>query len=266
MEVYKMKYKLIAMDFDGTLVNDEKRVTPITRKILYKKKNENYKIIGVTARALESVKEIGDIDFFDYLILNNGAYIYNIKEKVGNYVKSITKEQAKEITQELEKDSIQIDYCSGTKYYIYKNKNQNKNNPAFIKNINSLDEVSEEIAKMNIFIKDQKKLDYYKNEIKRKFKDVFCFIMQDSNEEKKWLVLTPFGLNKKVTLQELGNKLKISLEEMIFFGDGLNDLEVMTAVGCSVAMENALKEVKESATAITKSNNEDGIAHFLEKL
>lgn len=259
-----MKYKLIATDFDGTLVNDEKKVTPATKEILYKKKKENYKIVGVTARALESAKEIGDIDFFDYLILNNGAYIYNVKEKVGNYVKSITKEQAQKVTQELEKDSIQIDYCSGTKYYIYKKPNVSA--LPFLKKIKSIEEVSEEIAKINIFLKDQNKLEYYKNKIKSTFRDISCFIMQDSTDTKKWLVLTPCDLNKKITLQKLGDKLKISLEEMIFFGDGLNDLEVITAVGCGVAMGNALKEVKENANAITKSNNEEGIAHFLEKL
>lgn len=261
-----MKYKLIATDFDGTLVNDEKVLTSRTKQILYKKKNENYKIVGVTARALESAKEIGDIEFFDYLILNNGAYIYDVKKKIGNYVKSISKEQAKEITQQFESDSMQIDYCSGTKYYIYKNRNQNANNPSFIKNINSIDEVSEEIAKINIFLKDPNKLEYYQNKIKSTFKDITCFVMQDSTDTKKWLVLIPCDLNKKITLQELGSKLKISLEEMIFFGDGLNDLEVMTAVGCSVAMGNSLEEIKACATAITKSNNEDGIAYFLEKI
>ena len=57
----------------------------------------------------------------------------------------------------------------------------------------------------------------------------------------------------------------ISLDEMIFFGDGLNDLEVMKEVGLSVAMGNALEEIKENAKDIAKSNNEDGIVDFLDK-
>ncbi|WP_099222036.1 Cof-type HAD-IIB family hydrolase [Listeria costaricensis] len=43
------------------------------------------------------------------------------------------------------------------------------------------------------------------------------------------------------------------------FGDGLNDLEMFQAVGCGVAMENAVPELKEKATFITKNNNEEGI-------
>lgn len=252
------------MDFDGTLVNDERKVTEKTKKSLLEKKEENYKIVGVTARALESAKEIGDIAFFDYLILNNGAYLYDVKNKTDEYINKITTAEAKKITEEMNEVSTQIDYCSGTCYYIYKN--QNKDNPHFIKSINGVEEVEEDIAKMNIYLKEPEKIEHYKEKIKNQFPDISCFIMQDSLDTKRWLVLTPKGLNKKTTLQQLGEKLGIKLEEMIFFGDGLNDIEVITAVGCGVAMKNALEEVKAQADYMTDSNNEDEIATFLEKL
>ena len=53
---------------------------------------------------------------------------------------------------------------------------------------------------------------------------------------------------------------------MIFFGDGLNDLEIMEWVGCGVAVKNAFEVVKEKANYETESNNNDGVALFLEKL
>lgn len=84
-------------------------------------------------------------------------------------------------------------------------------------------------------------------------------------QKEKWLVVNPKGLDKRVTLEQLGKKLNIKLEEMIFFADGLNDLPVMEAVGCSVAMGNALDIIKEKANETTLSNNEDGIAISLEK-
>jgi len=259
-----MKYKLIAMDFDGTLLNKERKVTLKTKEAILKKKTENYKIIGVTARALESAKTIGDISFFDYLILNNGSYIYNTLTKEGKYINYIFKEEAKEITEQLDEASNQIDYCSGTQYYIYKN--QNKENPHFIKSINNIEEVKEEIAKMNIYLKEPEKIEYYKDVLTERFQNISCFIMQDSTDTKKWLVLTPKEINKRKTLQKLGKDLKIDLEEMIFFGDGTNDIEVIKAVGCGVAMGNALEEVKQEADYITESNNEDGIASFLEQI
>ena len=50
---------------------------------------------------------------------------------------------------------------------------------------------------------------------------------------------------------------------MMFFGDGLNDLEVMESVGYGIAMGNVLDEIKEKVNEITLSNNEDGIGVFL---
>lgn len=91
------------------------------------------------------------------------------------------------------------------------------------------------------------------------------FYNADSGSTDKWLVLNPKGVNKANTLKELGKIEDISLDEMIFFGDGLNDLDVMKEVGLSVAMYNALDEIKESAKEITQTNNEDGIVKFLDK-
>lgn len=55
-------------------------------------------------------------------------------------------------------------------------------------------------------------------------------------------------------------------EELIAFGDGENDLEMLKEVGVSVAMGNAVNEVKEIATMVTDSNEEDGLVTALSKI
>ena len=72
--------------------------------------------------------------------------------------------------------------------------------------------------------------------------------------------------NKINTLKLLAIKLNVSLENIIFFGDGLNDLEIFESEVFSVAMSNALEEIKSKANDITISNDEDGVAIYLEKL
>ena len=86
-----------------------------------------------------------------------------------------------------------------------------------------------------------------------------------SNDTKKWIVINPANLNKANSLEELGNKLDIALDEMVFFGDGLNDLEAIERVGDGVAMGNALQIIKDKAKHVTLSNNEDGIASYILK-
>lgn len=258
-----MKCKLIGMDFDGTLLNDHGKVNKENYTYLHKAQDAGITIVGITARVIKSSKDVVDFNYFDYLILNNGAYIYNCKTNTGKYISKIDKSLAKEITSRMDAASKQIDYCTANNYYIYKNQNENNNNPTFIIDVNSTEEVSESIAKMNIFLNDESKVEEYKKLISEKYPNVNCFIMQDSYATKKWLVVTPCNINKKNTLEQLGKELNISLEEMTFFGDGLNDLEVIASVGNGIAMGNALEEVKSKAKDITLSNNENGIAHYI---
>lgn len=262
-----MKIKLIAMDFDGTLLNDEKQITEKTRSILIKCKKKGYIMVGITARNLESVKriftQISIAEVFDYLILNNGTYIEKVKSGKGKYIGSLTKKQVQKITKGIEDDTEEIDYISVKNYYLYKNKNAI--NEPFIKNINQIEEIQEPITRMNIFLKDQSKIEWDKEMINHKYKNINCFIMQDAKFPEKWLVVNPKNVNKKNTLKYLGKQLGIPLNKMIFFGDSWNDIEVMGSVGCSVAMKNALEEIKQKADRITLSNNEDGVAVFLER-
>lgn len=257
------KYKLIATDFDGTLLTDERKVTKRNKDVLMKYKNKGYITVGVTGRTLGGVMSDIDINLFNYLILNNGCCIYNIKTKKTEYQISFPKNIVEDITNYVENLVYQIDYCTLNTYYRYKNK---KNPPVnHIVNINNLDEVEEEITKINLLFMDDNNMEKICSDINEKY-NVNAFIMQDSNSPTRILIINPKGINKKETLKILGEKINISKEEMIYFGDGLNDLEIINWVGCGVAMENAFTEVKEKASFVTKSNNEDGVAVFLEKV
>ena len=75
-----MNYKLISMDFDGTLLTSEKIITQNTKRVLEILKNNGYYIVGVTGRNINSAKSVCDLKMFNYLILNNGAFIYDVKK------------------------------------------------------------------------------------------------------------------------------------------------------------------------------------------
>ncbi len=255
--------KLIGTDLDGTLLDDNKKASQETLEVFQEAKRRNVIIVAVTGRTLDSVKNVVDISFFDYLILNNGANIYDVSLQRTIFDRSIPKEIAEQITELIDPDVFQFDYCTFRDYHLYKHFNNSK--CPFIKEINSLDEVTDSISKINIFLNEGKNVKMIKERIERHFRGIQSFIMQDSGSDKKWIVLTPESLNKKESLVFLGNKLGISLSEMMFFGDGLNDLEVIEAVGVGVAMGNALEEVKEKAKEQTLTNNENGIAYYLKK-
>lgn len=260
-----MNYKIISMDFDGTLLTSNKNVTDTTKKEILKYKNDNYIIIGITARNLASASDVCDIKMFNYLILNNGSYIYDVEKcKVIN-INKIDKNIVIDITNHIKDETEQIDYCSLNKYYIYKNKI--KQNKDFLVQINNVNEIEETIGRMNIFIKDKNKLIKVKEYIEKTFNDIDVIVMSDTDNKnnREWLVLNSKGTNKLETLKVLCKKLDIPIDKVIFFGDSTNDLSIISQVGIGIAMGNALEEVKKQSKDITLSNDNDGIAYYLEK-
>ena len=66
-------------------------------------------------------------------------------------------------------------------------------------------------------------------------------------------------------LAVLGERIQVKLEETAAFGDDINDLEMISRCGLGIAVANALPEVKERADAVPLSNDEDGVARFIQK-
>lgn len=256
-----MKYKLISFDFDGTLLNDERKVSDETKNTIISFKEKGYIIVGVTARNLSSSKEVVDLNILDYLIINNGSYIYDVKNNNGYYIDSISKETALNISNTLKDVKCQIELITSDYYYVYKEKRNSK--VPFIKDIDDINEVDSNISRINIFFDNQDCIENYLKLIKDNFKNINCFIMEGSDKKYRWIVINPSFLNKLETLKMLGENLNINLNEMIFFGDGPNDIEAIKGVGCGVAMNNALDFIKEKAKYVTLSNNESGVSKFL---
>ena len=73
------------------------------------------------------------------------------------------------------------------------------------------------------------------------------------------------GLNKAVGLERVANHYQIPRERIIAFGDEDNDFEMIKFAGHGIAMENGISELKQLAREVTKSNENDGIAYYLEK-
>lgn len=260
-----MKYKIIASDFDGTLLTSKKNITENTKGVLLDYKKKGYIIVGITARNLSSVKNVCDINIFNYLVLNNGAYVYNVEEAHGEHIGQIDIKYTEKIVNYFENKATAIDICSTEKYYRYRSE-ITKPRPFSVK-IQSIKEVQEPVCRINLFAKNTDEVMKFKEYIDSSFNMVDSVIMEDTDNKDttKWITLNPKNLNKFSTLKQLCKKLNIKTEEVIFFGDGLNDLEIIQGVGFGISMKNAVQEVKKKAKITILSNDEDGIAEFLKK-
>ena len=257
--------KIIAMDFDGTLLTSNKTITDRTRERLINFNNKHYIIIGVTARNLLSVKGVLDVNLFDYIILNNGSDIYYVKEDRIENVSCIENEIVEKIYSLFNNISSQIDFCTPYKYLI-KTKEKSDNRPV-VKYIDGLGDVDSSVSRMNVFFENEKDLEENRDLLKKEFDNINVVKMIDTDDKNSriWLTINPKNANKLTTLKKLCNNLNCTIEEVIFFGDGENDLVLIENVGIGVAMENAIDIVKEKADFVTLSNDNDGIVEYLEK-
>ncbi|MBR3209334.1 MAG: HAD-IIB family hydrolase [Bacilli bacterium] len=256
--------KIISMDFDGSLLSSDKIVTDRTRKCLTNFKKKSYIIIGITARNLLSVKATLDVNLFDYIILNNGSDIYYVEENKIENVGIIDIETAQKIVDLCEDSSCEIDFCTSYNYLI-KSKVKGDNR-SFVRYIDGIDDIDYSISRMNVFFRDVKKVEEYKLLIEKSFDnlDVVKMLDTDKLNSRIWLTINPKNINKFSTLKRMCDNLKCSIGEVIFFGDSENDLVLIENAGIGVAMENALDIVKEKASYVTLSNDNDGIAEYLE--
>lgn len=256
--------KIISMDFDGTLLTSNKTISDRTRACLIKMRSRSYIIIGVTARTLLSVKDILDVSLFDYIILNNGSDIYYVKDNKIENVSSIEIETAKKLFNIYDNKTNQIDFCTPYKYLIKAKKKSD--NRSIVRYIDGLNDVNESISRMNIFFENNKELEENRYIIEKNFDNISVVKMIDTDIENShmWLTINPKSVNKLSTLKKICNDLNQSIGEVIFFGDGENDLVLIENAGIGVAMKNAIDIVKEKADFVTLSNDNDGIAEYLE--
>ena len=107
----------------------------------------------------------------------------------------------------------------------------------------------------------------------RKLEDVYQELLEQCGDRSSifltdldlWLQFMSNKASKENALLKLLSLRNIAPEEVVVFGDDIPDLGMFKTFGCSVAMGNARAELKEAATYVTKSNDEDGIAFALKE-
>ena len=123
------------------------------------------------------------------------------------------------------------------------------------------DDIEEKVARIN-FMGNQDELDKFYEENKEVLEKDY---MTMRNETYSLEVLKKSS-GKANSLEKLCEYLNIDLANVAYFGDGANDVEAIKLAGLGIAMGNAKEETKEAADYVTSTNDEAGLAEFLEKI
>lgn len=257
--------RAIFLDIDGTILDCIRGITEITPKvkavIRMLQKNGDYVFIATGRPYAFLSKAILDFGF-DGFILANGAQVI-IDNKV-IYENPMDKEDVKEITTDLEK--INVQYILEGKTYAYM-KEEFKDFYAFYDKVG--------VSKENIKSKyDLEQIDVYKIEMlcQNDHDAKLCIDLIKRNPDYDYFASiskNAFELYLKKNTKATGilkaiEYLDIQIENTYAFGDGKNDIEMLSTVGCGIAMGNACNEVKSCANKVTDTVNNDGVAVGIE--
>lgn len=273
-----MKYKLIAMDMDGTLLNSQKQVTEYTKEVLRKAADRGVKLVVCTGRIFTSAKSYARIIGTKApIIASNGAYIREKDREEVIYEKYINKEKLLKIIRlSREWGFYPHIYTTDTIYsekLIHSSLNYSKWNETVpedekinIKIVDSLEDIvnekGEAFLKVVVMAQDDEieRLQQLKNYIKESV-DVAVFSSYMNNFE-----VMDKEVSKGRALEILAGYYNLSKDEIICFGDNENDKTMFEFAGFPVAMGNAEEELKKIAAYVTVSNDEDGVAKAIEKI
>jgi Cof subfamily protein (haloacid dehalogenase superfamily) len=270
-----MNYKLICLDMDGTLLNDEKEISDRNKEAIKSAIEKGVKVAICTGRLFTAANEYADMLGIKAPVISaNGAYI---REKDRNEIiyKSIFElKNAKAVLDIAKQYNISLNFHtpdsiyterSNKSYELYLkyNKNAANNNKINLQIVDNLYETllknKDDILKC-IAIEDDIELIKKVKEELRKLPKVEVVSSSENNFE-----VMQKGVSKGRGVEMLAAYYGIDKSEVICIGDNENDLTMIEYAGLGIAMGNSEQAVIAKAKYITDTNNNDGVAKAIEK-
>ncbi len=270
-----MKYKLIAVDMDGTLLNSNNEVSFRNMEAIEKAKSLGVKVILSTGRLFTSACQYAKkLKLNAPIISCNGAYVTDQDFSSVIYEAAIDRDLAKKIIKVARNENIYYHFYGDEVLYIAK---ENTSSKFFINWVQKgnlyngidfevLDNPLKEIQNKGfrvykfIFVEDDKyKLLNFKEKIS-KLKGLEIASSWWNNIE-----LMGKGVSKGNALKEVCKIFNIDNSEVIAIGDNENDISMFKFAGLAVAMENGNEKAKKSADYVTDSNDNNGVGKVIEK-
>lgn len=270
----KKDIRLIALDLDGTLLTTQKELSSRNRAALLKCAEQGIEIVPCTGRIWRGVPEIvRNLPGVHYAITVNGAVVEDVAGSRVLDERKMELSTALEILALAKQFQTMYDaYVDGRGYgeaRFMDHMDDHGIPPTLQKMIletrqpvPDLEEKLRELAcpvdKINYFFGDQQERLRAKQALDARG-DVIVTSSFSNNLE-----INALGATKGEAIARLAAHLGLDRGQTMGFGDGGNDMTMMTMAGIGVAMENAVEELKERADYITLSNDEDGVAAALE--
>ncbi|MBR1560470.1 MAG: HAD family phosphatase [Clostridia bacterium] len=263
-----MKYRLIAMDLDGTLNNDRKTIDPPTRDALMAAQAAGIRLALASARPLPGLyRERDALELSAHgglLMAYNGGAIVDAATGAVLHTRTMDMEDARYVLRALEALPVTPILDDGVRFYVtdksgYKVDYECRNN-----NMTCVEWPS--LADGLGFAPCKILMSVQPDEIKAVQARIAALLPTGLSVVQTaafYLEVIPADVDKGQGLLAVCRAAGVDPAEAIAFGDSENDIPMLRAAGLGVAMGNASSDVKAAADAVTLSNNDNGIAAAL---
>lgn len=260
--------KCILLDIDYTLTKNDGSISDYTRDILKKARDKGILVILCSGRPnIFAIKKSKDSNSSPIVIADNGALIYDYENNKEIYKNEIPKDVLSLVWKEsLENDIDCILNSNSTRY-----RHKKFENSEYIKTksyIDSISELNESISQIVISSKDSNSLIKFKKYIESIDELEITNTNLYDNRDKIFYFcdINRKGNSKGKAILKLIDILNININDVICFGDSINDVSMFKVCNETVAMKNSCSDILRIAKYITDyTNDEDGVAKFIEQ-
>ena len=261
---------LYISDLDGTLLNKDVRISDFTVNTINSLVEKGMIFSYATARSrYTSSKLTKDIGLRVPVVIYNGTFLYDTKTEKRVVSNDFTRQDAEMLLDRLLKNNVYPmvhAFLGENEKYIFDENNMSRGMADF-QSKRELDERRTpvdvyDLAPYQVFyftcIDEEEKLLPLYEELKNEYQ---CIYNKDMYSGDYWLEILPNKATKASAIKEL--KEMLNCDKVVCFGDGVNDIPMFKDADEAYAVSNACDELKECATAIIDSNENDGVAKWL---
>lgn len=260
-----MRPSLVASDLDGTLINSAERITPRLRSVLARIDAAGIPLVLATGRPIRWVAPVVEqLPLRPLCICSNGASIYDseVNETLATYAlqPDIMNHVAKTARAVIPDLALAAEWA--THHFAVSATYMHSWHSTEHDVLGEEEILAQPALKLLLRsrVMDSKEMYDAVREYITEDEAYITFSLNDGLLE----VAAP-GVNKAHGLALIARSLGVAAENVVCFGDMPNDIEMLTWAGYGVATANARPEAKAAADFVTKSNDDDGVAHVLEQ-
>ncbi len=238
--------ELMAIDMDGTLLDDEGKISEENIQAIQKAKRQGIDVVISTGRPFEfSYEQAKFLGLDSYLISVNGGQIWSMDQELL-------------VQHTFSSNQVESLWSFGHQHDLY-----------------MWMVAEEEMFRQSSRPKDFSEFNWIKVGFGKLSKTSYQEVLEHlthypnleiSSSSESNIEVNALGVNKAEALKYVCQLSQIKIQNTVSFGDNLNDLEMIEASGFGVAMGNARQEVKDKADYITLKNTENGVAYVIEKI